>query len=73
MNNDIKGMCLFLGFIGLGYVLFLMLIVAFTGVKIVKSILLISMLSSLLVSVGLTSTVKNRILVFVKSAFIAGK
>ena len=61
MNNDIKGMCLFLGMIGLGYVVFLVLLMAFTGVKILKSILFITMLSSMLVSLGLTPQVKTRL------------
>ncbi len=33
MNNDVKGMCLFLGLIGLGYVLFLMIIMFLTDAK----------------------------------------
>ena len=69
MNKDIKGMCLFLGMIGLGYVIFLVLLMAFTGVKILKSILFITMLSSMLVSLGLTPQVKHRLKLYVSSRF----
>ncbi len=61
MNNDIKGMCLFLGLIGIGYVALLMLFALFTGAKIIKSILFISAFSIGLVSLGLTSQVKTRL------------
>lgn len=70
MNNDIKGMCLFLGMIGLGYVVFLVLVMAFTGVKILKSILFITMLSSMLVSLGLTPQVKTRLKDYARSKLL---
>ena len=61
MNNDIKGICLLLGLIGIGYVALLMLFALFTGAKIIKSILFISAFSIGLVSLGLTSQVKTRL------------
>lgn len=61
MNNDIKGMLLFLGLIGIGYAFLLVLLALFSGIKIIKSIVFIFALSSALISVGLTSQVKNRI------------
>ena len=67
MNNDIKGMCLFLGLIGVGYVALLILFALFTGVKIIKSIMFISVLSSGLISLGLTHQVKDRLFGYVKS------
>ena len=67
MNNDIKGMCLFLGLIGIGYVALLILFALFTGVKIIKSIMFISVFSSALISLGLTSQVKNRLFSYAKS------
>lgn len=69
MNKDIKGICLFLGFIGLAYMAMLILLTLFTGVKILKSILFIGMLSSMLVSLGLTPQVKERLFVFARSKF----
>jgi len=70
MNNDIKGMCLFLGMIGLGYVAFLLLLMAFTGVKILKSIVFITMLSSMLVSLGLTTQVKSRLKAYARTKLL---
>ena len=67
MNDDIKGLCLFLGIIGLGYVALLLLVALLTGAKIVKSILFITMFSSFLVSLGLTTQVKNRLVSYLKS------
>ncbi len=67
MNNDIKGMCLFLGLIGVGYVVLLILFALFTGAKIIKSIMFISVFSTGLVSLGLNSQVKNRLFSLAKS------
>ena len=67
MSNDIKGMCLVLGLIGVGYVALLILFALFTGAKIIKSIIFISVLSSGLISLGLTSQVKNRLFGYTKS------
>ena len=66
MNNDIKGMCLFLGLIGIGYVALLMFFALITGIKIVKSIIFISVISSGLISLGLTSQVKTRLFSYAK-------
>ena len=67
MNNDIKGMCLFLGLIGVGYAALLIFFALFTGAKIIKSIIFISVFSSGLISLGLTSRVKNRLVSHAKS------
>jgi len=67
MNNDIKGLCLFLGMIGLAYVALLILIALFTGAKIVKSIMFISVFSTGLISLGLTTRVKSRLFSYAKS------
>jgi len=66
MNNDIKGMCLFLGLIGLGYVALLILLALLTGAKIIKSIMFISIFSTFLISLGLTPQVKNRLFNYLK-------
>ena len=66
MNKDIKGLCLFLGMIGLAYVAILALVMLFTGVKILKSIVFISAFSSFLVSLGLTPQVKQRLVQVIK-------
>ena len=67
MNNDIKGMCLVLGLVGVGYAALLILFALFTGAKIIKSIILISVFSSSLISLGLTPQVKNRLFGYAKS------
>ncbi|GLX80254.1 hypothetical protein tinsulaeT_35940 [Thalassotalea insulae] len=67
MNNNIKGICLFLGLIGIGYVALLIVVALLTGAKIIKSILFISIFSSFLISLGLTPQVKSRLLNYLKS------
>ena len=67
MNKDIKGLCLFLGMIGLAYAAILVITMLFTGVKILKSILFISAFSSFLMSLGLTPEVKRRLLQTIKA------
>lgn len=66
MNKDIKGMCMFLGMIGLAYSALLILTMLFTGVKILKSIVFITAFSSFLVSLGLTPQVKQRLVQVIK-------
>ncbi len=67
MNNEIKGICLFLGLIGIGYVVLLILVALLSSAKIIKSILFISIFSSFLVSLGLTAQVKSRLANYLKS------
>ncbi len=67
MNNDIKGICLFLGLIGIGYVALLIIVALLTGAKIFKSIMFISIFSSFLISLGLTPQVKSRLFNYLKS------
>lgn len=67
MNKDLKGLCLFLGMIGLAYAAILLVTMMFTGVKILKSIVFISVFSSFLVSLGLTPQVKQRLVQTIKA------
>ena len=67
MNNEVKGICLFLGLIGLGYVALLIIVMLLTGAKILKSIFFISIFSSFLISLGLTPQVKQRLLNYLRS------
>jgi hypothetical protein len=67
MNHDIKGICLFLGLIGLGYTALLILVMLLTGAKIIKTIMFISIFSSFLLSLGLTEQVKRRLFNYLKS------
>lgn len=66
VNKDLKGMCLFLGMIGLAYAAILVVVMLFTGFKILKSIVFISAFSSFLVSLGLTPQVKQRLVQVIK-------
>ena len=66
VNKDLKGLCLFLGMIGLAYAAILVITMLFTGVKILKSIVFISAFSSFLVSLGLTPQVKQRLVTVIK-------
>jgi hypothetical protein len=67
VNKDIQGVCLFLGMIGLAYVGILLIVMLFTGVKIIKSIVFISAFSSFLISLGLTEQVKQRLIQTIKA------
>ena len=66
VNKDLKGLCLFLGMIGLAYAAILIITMLFTGIKILKSIVFISAFSSFLVSLGLTPQVKQRLVAVIK-------
>lgn len=70
MNNNIKGLCLFLGVIGIGYVALLILLALLTGAKIIKSIMFISIFSTFLISLGLTPQVKTRLSNYLKTLTI---
>ena len=70
MNNDIKGVCLLVGLIGLSYVALLVLLALFTGVKIMQSMVLIALFCSFLVSLGLNKQVKSRLMSFTRAQFV---
>ena len=69
MNKELKGLCLFLGMIGIGYAALLLAVMLLTGAKIIKSVVFIFTFSGFLVSLGLTHQVKARLLGLVKSKF----
>ena len=71
MNKDIKGMCLAVGFIGLAYVTTLIMVAAFTGLKIYKSIVFITLLCSALITFGLTAQTRQRLKDYLKSQLFA--
>jgi len=60
-NKEVQGLCLCLSIMGLTYVLMLMLLVMFTGVKLYKTIFIVITLSSVLFTLGLNTQVKNRL------------
>ena len=61
MNDDIRGICLFLGFACLAYIAALLLLAIFTGVKIVKGISLLIVFSAGLIALGITPQVRSRL------------
>ncbi|MBU2917351.1 hypothetical protein KO505_05140 [Psychrosphaera sp. F3M07] len=67
MRDDLKGLCLFLGMLSLGYVALLLAVAIFTGAKIYKGIFLIGLIAASLITLGLNKQVKNRIIDFTKS------
>ena len=61
MNKEIQGFCLCMGMMGLAYVALLILLVLFTGAKIIKTIMIVASISTMLLSLGLSSQVRKRI------------
>jgi hypothetical protein len=61
MNKEMRGVCLCMGVMGLAYVALLLLLVLFTGAKIVKTIFVIATVSTMLFSLGLSPQVRARI------------
>jgi len=67
MKDDLKGLCLFLGMLSLGYMMLLVTVAIFTGAKIYKGIFLIALIATSLITFGLNKQVKSRIIDFTKS------
>lgn len=61
MNDDIRGICLFLGFACLAYIAALLLLAIFTAVKTIKGISLLIVFSAGLIALGLTPQVRSRL------------
>lgn len=60
-NKEIQGLCLCLAVMGLTYALLLMLLILFTGVKLYKTVIIVTTLSSILFTLGLNKQVKSRL------------
>jgi hypothetical protein len=67
MKDDLKGLCLFLGMLSLGYLALLMALAIFTGVKLYKGTFLIGLIAASLITFGLNSRVKTRLVDITKS------
>ena len=67
MNDDVRGICLFLGFACLAYIAALILLAAFTGVKFIKGISLLIVFAAGLISLGITPQVRSRLVRYVYS------
>ena len=62
MKDDLKGLCLFLGMLSLGYMMLLVAVAVLTGAKIYKGIFLIALVATGLITFGLNKQVKSRII-----------
>jgi hypothetical protein len=60
-SKEIQGLCLCLAVMGLTYALLLMLLILFTGVKLYKTVIIVTTLSSILFTLGLNKQVKSRL------------
>ena len=60
-NKEIQGLCLCLAVMGLTYALLLMLLILFTGIKLYKTVIIVTTLSSILFTLGLNKQVKSRL------------
>ena len=67
MKDDLKGLCLFLGLLSLGYMMLLVAVAIFTGAKIYKGIFLIGLVATGFITFGLNKQVKSRIIDVTKS------
>lgn len=70
INNDLKGLCLFLGMLSLGYLALILAVALFTGAKIYKGTLLIAMAAAALITFGLNSQVKTRLYDYSRAFFV---
>lgn len=69
MNKEIRGLLMFLGAIGLAYAALLLLVVVFTGAKIMKTVVIITTISTMLFTTGITPQVKARMKQQVQAIF----
>ena len=69
MKREIQGICLSMGIMGLAYVILLVILMLFTGVKIFNTILIIASLSSVFIVLGLSPSLKKRIKIKIQMAF----
>ncbi|MFT6753726.1 MAG: hypothetical protein ACJA2O_003922 [Candidatus Azotimanducaceae bacterium] len=70
MNDDIRGLCLFLGFAGLVYVVFLLMLATFTGFKIIKGLSLLIGLSVGLIGLGFNPKMRIRLYNYFRSLLL---
>jgi hypothetical protein len=60
-NKEVQGLCLCLAVMGITYALLLMLLIMFTGIKLYKTVIIVTTISSILFTLGLNKQVKNRL------------
>ena len=68
-NKEVQGLCLCLAVMGITYALLLMLLIMFTGIKLYKTVIIVTTISSILFTLGLNKQVKNRLRQQVENLF----
>jgi hypothetical protein len=68
-NKEVQGLCLCLAVMGITYALLLILLIMFTGIKLYKTVIIVTTISSILFTLGLNKQVKNRLRQQVESLF----
>jgi hypothetical protein len=68
-NKEVQGLCLCLAVMGITYALLLILLIMFTGIKLYKTVIVVTTISSILFTLGLNKQVKNRLRQQVESLF----
>ncbi|MFT5294262.1 MAG: hypothetical protein ACI9YH_000268 [Colwellia sp.] len=68
-NKEVQGLCLCLAVMGLTYALLLMLLIMFTGIKLYKTVIVVTTISSILFTLGLNQQVKNRLRLQIENLF----
>ncbi len=69
-NKEVQGLCLCLAVMGITYALLLMLLIMFTGIKLYKTVIIVTTISSILFTLGLNKQVKNRLRQQVENLFV---
>jgi hypothetical protein len=68
-NKEVQGLCLCLAVMGITYALLLIILIMFTGIKLYKTVIVVTTISSILFTLGLNKQVKNRLRQQVESLF----
>ena len=69
-KKEVQGLCLCLAVMGITYALLLMLLIMFTGIKLYKTVIIVTTISSILFTLGLNKQVKNRLRQQVENLFV---
>jgi len=68
-NKEVQGLCLCLAVMGITYAFLLMLLIMFTGIKLYKTVIVVTTISSILFTLGLNKQVKNRLRLQIENLF----
>jgi hypothetical protein len=68
-NKEVQGLFLCLAVMGITYAFLLMLLIMFTGIKLYKTVIVVTTISSILFTLGLNKQVKNRLRLQIENLF----